>query len=116
MNLDSGLMTVIGFGIMLASTMFGVWWRIEGRIDRAKAEAVQKAIEAAQEAAAVRADLAAHRLHAAETFVTKSGMREIRDEILGAVSGIRDDVRHLATRIDNMHELTSVKRPVRRVE
>ena len=37
--------------IGLLSLVAGVWWRIEGRVDRGKAEAVQKATEAAAEAA-----------------------------------------------------------------
>lgn len=97
------IMAVVGFFIMLMSTVAGIWWRVEGKIGAATARAEK-----------VADDLAAHKLHIAETYVTKSGMKEIKEEILGAVSGIRDDVRHLATRIDNMHELQSTKRPIRR--
>ena len=100
----SEIMAVVGFFVMLMGTVSGIWWRIEGKVGSATARADK-----------VADDLAAHKLHAAETFVTKSGLREIKEEILGAVGGIRDDVRHLATRIDNMHELQSTKRPVRRV-
>lgn len=96
-------MAAVGFFIMLLTAISGVWWRVEGKIGAATARADK-----------VAEDLAKHKLHAAESFVTKSGMREIRDEILGAVSGIRDDVRHLAMRIDNMHEASNVKRPIRR--
>lgn len=75
----AGLISIVG-------AVAAVWWFLQRQITDG-----------------VRA-LDAHKLHAAETYVTKSGMREIKDEILGAVGGIRDDVRHLATRIDNMHE------------
>lgn len=81
----------------------GVWWRVEGKITGAKERAEK-----------VSNDLSAYKLHVAESYVTKSGMRELKDEILGAVSGIRDDVRHLATRIDTMHEAASKPRPTRR--
>lgn len=90
------LVTVVGF-------VSGVWWRVEGKITGAK-ERAEKVSE----------DLSAYKLHVSETYSTKSGMREIKDEILGAVSGIRDDVRHLATRIDTMHEAASKPRPTRR--
>jgi len=82
--------------IVIVGVIVGVWWRLQQRItDCAKA-------------------LDAYKLHVAETYTTKSGMKEIKEEILGAVGGIRDDVRHLATRIDNMHEIKSANRPVRR--
>ena len=90
------LVTVVGF-------VSGVWWRVEGKINAAK-----------DKADSVASALAEHKLHVAETYSTKSGMKEIRDEILGAVSGIRDDVRLLATRIDTMHEAASKPRPMRR--
>lgn len=91
-----GLVTLIG-------AAFGYWRYFESRVAGAKDRADK-----------VADDLAAHRLHTAETYVTKSGMREIKDEILGAVSGIRDDVRHLATRIDGMHEAANKAKPVTR--
>lgn len=99
------IMAAVGFFVMLLGAVSGIWWRIEGKVGTAsaKAEAVEK-------------DLAAHKLHVAEVYTTKAGMKEIKEEILGAVGGIRDDVRHLATRIDNMHELQGTKRPVRRAD
>jgi len=93
----------VAFFLGLLVTVAGVWWRVEGKINVAKDKADE-----------VSSALAAHKLHVAETYSTKSGMKEIRDEILGAVSGIRDDVRHLATRIDTMHEAASKPRPTRR--
>lgn len=71
--------------ITLAGACGGVWWFLQRQIT--------SGVKSLDE----------FKLHAAETYSTKSGIREIKDEILGAVSGIRDDVRHLATRIDNMH-------------
>ncbi|MDR7147134.1 hypothetical protein [Rhizobium sp. BE258] len=79
--------------VALLGFVLGIWWKVEGKIDKADSRAED-----------VERELAAHKLHVAETYTTKSGMKEIKDEILGAVSGIRDDVRHLATRIDGMHE------------
>lgn len=93
-----GLVTLIG-------AAFGYWRYFEGRVTDAK-----------DRADGVARDLAAHKLHVAETYTTKSGMKEIKDEILGAVGGIRDDVRHLALRIDTMHEANAKPRPTRRVD
>lgn len=87
---------VIGL-LGIATALASVWWFLQRQIT-----------------AGVK-DLDEYKLHVAETYTTKSGMKEIKEEILGAVGGIRDDVRHLATRIDNMHELTTTKRPARRL-
>lgn len=87
----------------LLSFILGVWYKVENKINDAKAKGDS-----------VERDLAAYKLHVSETYSTKSGMKEIKDEILGAVSGIRDDVRHLATRIDTMHEAQVKPRPTRR--
>jgi Na+(H+)/acetate symporter ActP len=97
------LAAAIVFFFTVMGALAGVWWRIEGKVEQAKSEAVMKATEAATEAASVRADLAAHKLHVAENYPTKAGIKELRDEILGAIIGIKDDLRHLSSRIDNMH-------------
>lgn len=76
----------------LVGTVAGTWWFLQRQIT-----------------AGVKA-LDEYKLHVAEKYVTKSGMQEIKSEILDAVSGIRDDVRHLATRIDNMHEIKRTSR------
>jgi hypothetical protein len=98
-----GWLSYIGPLVGVIGLILTIWWKVEGKIDRADGKA-DKAF----------ADLAAYRTHVAETYTTKSGMKEIKDEILGAVSGIRDDVRHLATRIDGMHEAQSAKRTTAR--
>jgi uncharacterized protein YpmB len=98
------IMGVVGFFVMLLGAISGVWWRIEGRVDRAKSEAVQKATEAALEAASVRADLAAHKLHVAEHYITKAGMRETRDEIMDAIHGVKTAVDHMVVRVDRVVE------------
>lgn len=107
------IMYAVLFFASITGALWAVWWRIEGKVDRAKAEAVQRADEAQRHVDGVSRDLAAYKLHVSETYSTKSGLREIKEEILGAVSGIRDDVRHLGTRIDAMHEAQAKPRPRR---
>jgi hypothetical protein len=106
-------MAVIGFFVMLMGAISGVWWRIEGRVDRAKDEAVRKAADAAREAASVRADLAAHRLHVAEQYVSKQGLRETTDQIMEAIHGVKTAVDHMTARVDRIVE-NQVKRPTTR--
>ncbi|MGO7300337.1 hypothetical protein ACCS72_28380 [Rhizobium ruizarguesonis] len=107
------LMGAILFFVTLLGAISGVWWRIEGRVDRAKTEAVQKATEAAVEAASVRADLAAHRLHVAEQYVSKQGLRETTDQIMEAIHGVKTAVDHMTARVDRIVE-NQVKRPTTR--
>ena len=83
--------------LSIAAVVASVWWFLQRQITEGTKE------------------LDRYKLHVAESYVTKVGLKEIKDELLGAVTGIRDDVRHLATRIDNMHELQSTKRLVRKV-
>ncbi|KAB1086501.1 hypothetical protein F4V91_08715 [Neorhizobium galegae] len=95
-----GWVSYIGPLVGLVGLILTIWWKVETKINTAG----DKADTAAR-------DLANYKTHVAETYTTKSGMKEIKEEILGAVSGIRDDVRHLATRIDGMHEAQSKARP-----
>jgi hypothetical protein len=88
-----GLITIVG-------AAFGYWRYFEGQVSKARDKADK-----------VGDDLAQHRLHVAETYMTKMGMREIKEEVLTAVSGIRDDVRHLVSRIDTMHDAAVKPRP-----
>jgi hypothetical protein len=97
-------MAVVGFMFMVLTAVSGVWWRIEGRVDRAKAEAVEKATLAAKEASEVRSELAAHRLHCAESFITKAGMRETTEQIMDAIHGVKQAVDHMALRVDRVVE------------
>jgi hypothetical protein len=54
-------------------------------------------------ASLTRQELAAHKLRLAETYITNAGMRDVMDEILGAVSGVKNDFGRLNERIDRMH-------------
>lgn len=94
----------IAFFMMLLAAISGVWWRIEGKVDAAKAEAVKKANEAAIEAANVRADLASHRLHCSETFATKLGMQEQTAQLLRAIESVGHRIETLSERLDRAFE------------
>ncbi|MGK6317240.1 hypothetical protein [Neorhizobium sp. DT-125] len=66
------LMAVIGFAVLLASAGWRVWARVEAKVKIA-ADKGDKAI----------GDLAAHRLHIAETYVIRAGMHEQAIEGVG---------------------------------
>lgn len=48
--------------------------------------------------------LAAHKLHVAETYVTKAGLREFRDEVMTGVRDLKGSVSILHERIDRFIE------------
>jgi len=80
------IMAVVGFFVAVSGALWGVWWRVEGRISAAKDRADK-----------VAEDLAAHRLHIAETYVTKAGLQEQTTQIMRAIEGV-------GSRIDGMNE------------
>jgi hypothetical protein len=57
---------------------------------------------------ALKDDLAAHKLHAAETFVRKDSMHELRDEILHRIDRMDNDnkgmFRHLEIKLDKKQD------------
>lgn len=81
------------FFMTLIGVVFGVWWRIEGKVKEASAKG-EKALD----------DLAAHRLHVAETYITKQGMRETTEQIMEAIHGVKTAVDHMTIRVDRIVE------------
>jgi outer membrane protein TolC len=77
----------------LAGLMLTIWWRVEGKIEAAakRAEEVEK-------------ELAAHKLHTAETYITKQGLRETTDQIMGAIGGVKAAVENMTLRVDRIVE------------
>jgi hypothetical protein len=54
--------------------------------------------------ASVKDDLAAHRLHTAETYVTKAGMQEQTAQIMHAIDGIGKRIDGISERLDRAFE------------
>lgn len=81
-----------GFILTLFGFAFGVWKYIDSQIN------------------ALRADLAAHKLHTAESYVTKAGMAEQTAQLLRAIEGIGNRIDSISERIDRAFE----SRPSRR--
>jgi hypothetical protein len=98
---------VLGLIVTLATLIGGVlavWWRIEGRIKAAEMAATLKAESAFAAAQMLAEKLAEHRLHSAETFVTKAGLRDTTEQIMGAIADIKSSVNGLTTRLDRIIE------------
>ncbi|MEB2845945.1 hypothetical protein [Endobacterium cereale] len=100
----SEIMAVVGFFVMVSGALWGIWWRIEGKVKEAKDAAVGTATAAQALANLSRDELAAHRLHVAETYITKAGMRETTEQLMEAISGVKSAVDGMTLRIDRVVE------------
>lgn len=79
--------------ILVGGFVLGIWWRVEGKIEAA----AQRARDAAS-------DLEKYKTFTAERYVSKSGLREFRDEVMSGVREIKESVTHLNSRIDRVIE------------
>ncbi|MGK9198997.1 hypothetical protein [Sinorhizobium meliloti] len=96
------IMAVVGFMVMLAGAGWRVWARVEAKVKVAEDKADR-----------VAADLAAQRLHVAETYITKQGMREATESIMEAISGVKTAVDHMTLRVDRIVENQAKPRTTR---
>ncbi|MBA1141771.1 hypothetical protein [Mesorhizobium neociceri] len=101
------------FILFICGALFGAWWRIERAIAAAKAEMATAVTAAKQEASGqvnaaaaiaslTQVQLAEHKLHVAETYITKQGMRETRDEIMTGIKGLSERQDLMNQRMDNI--------------
>jgi len=101
----------IAFLIVVISAVGGLWWRIEAAIKAARDDVRKDARDAHVRADTAMAaisllteQLAAHRLHVAETYITKAGLREFRDEVMTGVRDLKGSVSTLHERMDRFIE------------
>lgn len=87
------IMAVVGFMVMLAGAGWRVWARVEAKVKVAE-----------DRASKVADDLAAHKLHVAESYITKQGMRETTEQIMDAIHGVKQAVDHMTVRVDRIVE------------
>lgn len=90
----------IGVVLALVGLAVGAFWRVWGLISEAKTEAIGQAASAAALATLAREEVAAVRLHAAETFVTKAGMAEQTDRIMRSLEGVGEKIDRTNERLD----------------
>lgn len=110
------------FILTVVAAFFGAWWRIVAAVAAAKVEAgiavaAAKHEAATQNAAAsalaslTRQELAEHKLHVAETYITKQGMRETRDEIMSGVNDIKKSMSSISERMDRLTDSRDQQQP-----
>ena len=84
---------MIATAVPIVILILTIWWKVEGRIDGAKARAQTVADE-----------FATYRTHVAETYVSKQGLREVRDEIMGALDKVGGNLDRINDRIDRVSD------------
>lgn len=98
------IMAVGGFFVMLFGFIFGLWKYVDSKIGKVRDEANAGVAAVTAVASLAREELAAHRLHVAETYITKAGMRETTEQIMEAISGVKQAVDHMTVRVDRIVE------------
>lgn len=92
------------FVLAVLGAIAGLWWRVEAAIKTAKAEAMLRAESAAALASLAQQQLGEHKLHVAETYITKAGLREQTEQIMSGVAAVKASVDQLNQRMDQVIE------------
>ncbi|MBY5614124.1 hypothetical protein [Rhizobium leguminosarum] len=101
------IMKAILFFLTVAGAGWGIWWKIDGRVKEGEKASEHRIKSAEDKADKATADLAAHKLHAAETFATKAGMQEQTAQLLRAIEGVGNRIDGLHERLDRAFERTT---------
>ncbi|MGR9420680.1 hypothetical protein [Rhizobium leguminosarum] len=98
------IMKVVLFFLTVAGVGWGIWWKIDGRVKEGEKASETRIKVAEDKVDRAAADLAAHKLHAAETFATKAGMQEQTAQLLRAIEGVGNRIDGLNDRLDRLYE------------
>ncbi|WP_271025270.1 hypothetical protein [Rhizobium sp. RCAM05973] len=97
-------MKVVSFFLFLAGVGWGIWWKIDAKVEKVKTEAAEKIEEQRVATQEVRQDLAEHKLHTAEKYITKEGLSDTTEQIMGAISGVKTAIDNMTLRVDRVVE------------
>lgn len=108
MNITTELVV---FMLTVAGGGFGIWFRIERMVHSARADAINAADKANLAALAastkvemVQGALTELRVHVAETYVSKSGLREQVGQVMDLLRDVQNDVGSVNERLDRVIE------------
>jgi len=101
------IMKAVLFFLTVAGAGWGIWWKIDGRVKESEKASESRIKSAEDKADKAASDLAAHKLHAAETFATKAGMQEQTAQLLRAIEGVGNRIDGLHERLDRAFERTT---------
>jgi hypothetical protein len=93
-----------GVGVAVLGIVIGGFWRMWALIKGVRDEAALRDEAAHAEANATRMELHEHRLHTAENYVSKAGLREQTEQIMSAIGGLGEQIMGMNGRIDRMLE------------
>jgi uncharacterized protein YpmB len=79
------------FLVAVLGAIAGVWWRVEARIEAAKALAAHAV-----------AELADYKTHVAETYITKEGLREQTGQVMAGIGELKASITSVHGRIDSI--------------
>lgn len=103
------IMKAVLFFLTVAGAGWGIWWKIDSRVKEGEKATEGRVRVAEEKADKASADLAAHKLHAAETFATKAGMQEQTAQLLRAIEGVGNRIDGLHERLDRAFERTTTR-------
>jgi hypothetical protein len=98
------LIPVVSFIVFLIVTFFGFWKYLDGKLEDERKETSTTVSAAHALASLTRQELAEHRLHVAESYVSKAGHREMTEAVMDAIGAVRQSVDGLSMRIDRMND------------
>lgn len=93
--------------LTLLGLVIAGFWRMWGLIKGVRDEAALRAEAAQALASAVSRELYDHRIHVAEHYTTKAGLREVTDQIMDAIGGLSGQITGMNGRIDRILERPS---------
>lgn len=91
--------------IAIIGAVAGAWWRVESRVEDARRDVHTAAMAASAQASLALQQLAEFRLHVAETYASKSGMREMSERVMRGQDDLKGELSRLTERIDRLMEL-----------
>ena len=103
MNLEQ-IMQLVLFFITLGGAGWGIWWKIDAKVDKVKTDAAEKNDELRSDLQEAKDELAAHKLHTAEKYVAKDSLKEMNEQIMGAISGVKTAIDNMTLRVDRVVE------------
>lgn len=99
---EAQIISLLGALLGLFIAALTIWKFVQNHIAKEVKVAADQASSASALATMTQSLLAEHKLHVAETYVTKSGLREFRDEVMSGIKELKGSVSKIDERIDQM--------------
>ena len=95
---------LVVFIITVLGALGAIWAQIEAFVSRANGNHARGRDSASSKADVVASDLAAYRLHVAETYVSKSSLRDQVGQVMDLLRDVQNDVGSVNERLDRLIE------------